>query len=58
MTSMAEIKQSVLTRLTQAKVFRVLAFVFSIITASSSFANNGQPVAVRYWPNNYVSIET
>jgi len=32
--------------------------VFSVITASSSLANDGQPVAVRYWPNNCVSIET
>ena len=58
MTSMAEIKQSDPKRLTQAKIFRVIGFVFSIITASSSFANDGQPVAVRYWPNNCVSIET
>jgi len=48
--------------LTQAKSFRVYGFVFAaitaMITASSSFASDGQPVAIRYWPNNCVSIET
>jgi len=48
--------------LTKAKMFRVFGFVFSIfsivIAAPYSFANDGQPVAVRYWPNNCISIET
>jgi len=62
MTNMAENNRSVLKILTQSTVFRVIGSVFSVIsaviTASHSFANDGQPVAVRYWPNNCVSIET
>jgi len=58
MTNMAETKRSVLKRITQAKILGVLGFVLSIVTASSSFASDGQPVAIRYWPNNCISIET
>jgi len=58
MTNMAETKPSILKRITQAKILGVLGFVFSIVTASSNFATDGQPVAIRYWPNNCVSIET
>ena len=59
---MAENNRPVLTKKTKAKTYRVLGFVFfffpSVTTALSSSANDGQPVAVRYWPNNGVSIET
>ena len=59
---MAENNLPVLKRYAKAKIFRVLGFAFSIVsavfTASASFANDGQPVAVRYWPNNCISIET
>jgi len=59
---MSDNNRPVLTRIAKAKNFRVPGFVFffvsSVINASSSLANDGQPVAVRYWPNNGVSIET
>ena len=58
MINMAETKRSVLKRITQAKILGVLGIVLSIVTASSSFASDGQPVAIRYWPNNCISIET
>ena len=53
-----EIDRTDLKRLCHVSMLRLCALLLSVFIASSSFANDGQPVAIRYWPNNCVSIET
>ena len=53
-----EIDRSDLNSLCHAFMLRLCSLLLPLFVSSPVFANDGQPVAIRYWPNNCVSIET